>query len=62
MWLVLKDKSVSREHAEVVFLKDKVIITDLGSHNGIKINGNLKNQLRVEVGDNLRWNQGVDWN
>jgi hypothetical protein len=37
--LILDDRLVSRRHAELKFMQDTVVIEDLASKNGIKVNG-----------------------
>src|SRR5262249_39847539 len=37
--LQLRDPSVSRRHAKVVLSDDEAALVDLGSHNGLEING-----------------------
>ncbi|MGA0164403.1 MAG: FHA domain-containing protein, partial [Bdellovibrionota bacterium] len=55
--LVIDDSSISRFHAEIRLLGDEIQILDLGSTNGIKLNGaliqaqTLKNRDVIHVGD-----------
>lgn len=55
--LVIDDSSISRFHAEIRLLGDEIQILDLGSTNGIKVNGaliqaqTLKNRDVIHVGD-----------
>jgi hypothetical protein len=45
--LILNDRLISRQHAEIKMVEDKLVIEDLASTNGTKVNGNLvtKKQL-----------------
>lgn len=66
--IVLEDKMVSRQHAQLIVLDDgQVIIKDLGSSNGTFVNGNktLESHLRagdiVKCGSSfLKWTQFVN--
>lgn len=55
--LVIDDSSISRFHAEIRYLGDQIQILDLGSTNGIKVNGAiiqaqaLMNRDTIHVGD-----------
>jgi len=49
--IVLGDPSVSREHAVISTSGGKVLITDLGSRNGITINGKPVSQGAIVNGD-----------
>lgn len=55
--LVIDDSSISRFHAEIRLLADEIQILDLGSTNGIKVNGaliqaqTLKSRDVIHVGD-----------
>ncbi|MBN1232989.1 MAG: GGDEF domain-containing protein [Candidatus Coatesbacteria bacterium] len=57
--IVIKDESISREHAEILFNKNlpSFIIKDKGSKNGVVINGvrvktgNLKDGDRITLGE-----------
>jgi len=51
--IVFSDPSVSRNHAEIRCYDDSVIVTDLGSTNGTKINGKLVQEMRLNDGDIL---------
>ena len=48
------DTSVSRRHAEVVFETDRAEVRDLGSRNGIYINGARQNAAPLRPGDTVR--------
>ncbi len=47
------DQKSSREHAELLNVKGEYIITDLGSNNGIVINGEKVNQVPLKNKDRL---------
>jgi pSer/pThr/pTyr-binding forkhead associated (FHA) protein len=51
----LKDKSVSRRHAEIRVDAEEIAIRDLGSTNGTRVNGKQISSWRVvEEGDEIR--------
>ncbi|NJK91400.1 MAG: FHA domain-containing protein [Blastochloris sp.] len=52
--LVLSDSSVSRKHAILVVNNDDILVRDLGSMNGISINGQNQTQGLLHHGDLLR--------
>jgi len=48
----IQDASVSREHARITVEEAETWITDLGSHNGIRVNGrDVKGSQRLQSGD-----------
>jgi len=49
--LVLADESVSREHAQIRRTDDGWVISDLGSKNGLRIDGRSTRQQRLRSGD-----------
>jgi ABC transport system ATP-binding/permease protein len=51
--VVLQDPNVSRFHAEVARLKDRVAIRDLGSRNGTRVNGELVRTALLEAGSEV---------
>lgn len=51
--VVLADPNVSRRHAEVRRLGDEVVVTDLGSTNGTRVNGVAVREQRLEPGDEI---------
>ena len=54
--ILLADRSVSREHAEVLVESDKVEVRDLGSRNGTWVNGQAVTQTSpLAAGDALRF-------
>src|SRR5581483_11394531 len=51
--LRLNDERVSRYHAKVQFDEDDIILTDLDSTNGTRINGNPVQIRRLKPGDRV---------
>src|SRR5438132_6271056 len=51
--LRLNDERVSRFHAKVQFDNEEVILTDLESTNGTRVNGNIVQIRRLRVGDRV---------
>ena len=51
--VVLPDSLVSRQHAKIWVEGGQLKVEDLGSRNGISVNGERVNRLRVEEGDQL---------
>jgi hypothetical protein len=49
----LEDPNISRRHAEVVLEDGAWWIVDLGSTNGIEVNGERVDRARLEVGDHI---------
>lgn len=48
------DGSVSRQHARLVFARDRVTVTDLGSSNGVSVNGTRVDMAELADGDELK--------
>jgi len=61
--LVLDDKMVSRQHAQLIVLDNgQVIIKDLGSSNGTFVNGNKITECTLKAGDIVKCgNTFVKW-
>ena len=55
--LVLGDDTVSRRHAMLRSDGDRVVLTDLGSTNGTRLNGRWVAKAEVRPGDHLRLGQ-----
>jgi len=51
--LVLSDQNVSRRHAEIRRVGDAVVVTDLGSTNGTKVNGISVREQHLASGDEI---------
>jgi hypothetical protein len=51
--MVLVDEMVSRKHAKLVLRADKVELSDLGSTNGVFVNGERVKQATVSLGDRI---------
>src|SRR5437762_7100976 len=51
--LRLNDERVSRFHAKVQFDNNEVILTDLESTNGTRVNGNVVQIRRLRPGDRI---------
>jgi hypothetical protein len=51
--VVMEDPNVSRRHAEVSRQGDDVILVDLGSTNGTKVNGERVSRCRLVDGDKI---------
>src|SRR6478609_5130327 len=53
--ITLEDPLVSRVHARVLVHGDDAVVEDLGSRNGVKVNGvALRGSTRLKDGDRLR--------
>jgi pSer/pThr/pTyr-binding forkhead associated (FHA) protein len=53
--LVLNDRQVSREHARIIVGAESAAVEDLGSSNGISVNGQrVKGLRRLQVGDQIK--------
>ena len=53
--LVLSDRQVSREHARIIVGAESAAVEDLGSSNGVSVNGQrVKGLRRLQVGDQIK--------
>lgn len=52
--LVLKDSRVSRRHARLQARGGVLVLTDLGSTNGTRVNGNRVSEVVLGVGDRIQ--------
>jgi hypothetical protein len=53
--VTIEDPLVSRQHARIVIGGDDAVVEDLGSRNGVKVNGQaIKGTARLKDGDRLR--------
>jgi putative nucleotidyltransferase with HDIG domain len=57
--IVLVDEGVSRQHCRIEWRTDGVLITDLGSSNGTRVNGERVLTRRLADGDRLRIGDSV---
>lgn len=51
--VVLNSKKVSRRHCCLAQVNDYLVVRDLGSTNGVKVNGRRVNEGRLRFGDEL---------
>ncbi|MBN1350919.1 SpoIIE family protein phosphatase [candidate division KSB1 bacterium] len=49
--IVLADSKVSRKHARIIYENNHFVISDLGSKNGVIVNGEIVNQVDLNDGD-----------
>jgi predicted component of type VI protein secretion system len=49
----IESAKVSRRHCCVAMAYDRVIVRDLGSRNGLRVNGRLIEEVRLQAGDEL---------
>jgi pSer/pThr/pTyr-binding forkhead associated (FHA) protein len=49
----LESRKISRRHCCVAMAYDRVLIRDLGSRNGVRVNGKLCEEARLYPGDEL---------
>lgn len=53
--VTIEDPLVSRQHARIVLEGDDAVVSDLGSRNGVKVNGvTIRQPTRLEDGDRIR--------
>ncbi|MBI2389216.1 MAG: FHA domain-containing protein [Deltaproteobacteria bacterium] len=53
--VTIDDPLVSREHAKILFEGDRVIVRDLSSRNGVRVNGQrVEGERALEDGDRIR--------
>jgi hypothetical protein len=53
--VTIEDQLVSRHHARIVLDGDRAVLYDLGSRNGVKVNGTaIKDPTELKDGDRLR--------
>jgi hypothetical protein len=51
--VVISDPNVSRRHAEIRYLGEHWVIADLGSTNGVVVNGRRVDRAQLEPGDRI---------
>ena len=49
----IESPKISRRHCCVAMAYDRVLIRDLGSRNGVRVNGRLLQESRLQAGDEL---------
>jgi hypothetical protein len=49
----IEHSKISRRHCCVGIAYDRIILRDLGSRNGIRVNGRRIDEVRLEVGDEV---------
>jgi pSer/pThr/pTyr-binding forkhead associated (FHA) protein len=49
----IESSKVSRRHCCVAMAYDRVILRDLGSRNGLRVNGRLVDEIRLKPGDEV---------
>ena len=52
--LAIKDALVSRRHCQLVIEAGALSVEDLGSSNGIEVNGSGTNRTRLKVNDQIK--------
>ena len=51
--IVLGDPNVSRRHAELRRTEEGIVVTDLGSTNGTRVNGTPVRERQLDSGDEV---------
>ena len=54
--IVINDKTISRRHIKITKKNNKFFIEDLGSYNGLKVDGTL-----VRSGEEIELKDGIDY-
>ena len=49
----IEHSKISRRHCCVAIAYDRIILRDLGSRNGIRVNGRKVEEVRLQVGDEV---------
>jgi predicted component of type VI protein secretion system len=49
----IENSKISRRHCCVAIAYDRIILRDLGSRNGIRVNGRIVDEIRLQVGDEI---------
>jgi len=49
----IENSKISKRHCCVAIAYDRVILRDLGSRNGIRVNGRIVDEVRLQVGDEI---------
>jgi hypothetical protein len=66
--LVLADREVSRHHARIAVQRGGLVLTDLGSTNGVRVNGRQVREVVLAMGDRITLGRtalvvaaGIEW-
>lgn len=57
--IVISSQNISKEHARIEILADKIILTDLGSRNGTFVNGVQIKSQKISSGDKIALNDMI---
>ena len=49
----IESAKVSRRHCTIAMAYDRVILRDLGSRNGVRVNGRIVEEVRLQPGDEV---------
>ena len=49
----IESPKISRRHCTIAMAYDRVILRDLGSRNGIRVNGRIVDEVRLQAGDEV---------
>jgi predicted component of type VI protein secretion system len=49
----IESAKISRRHCTIAMAYDRVILRDLGSRNGIRVNGRVVEEVRLQAGDEV---------
>jgi predicted component of type VI protein secretion system len=49
----IEDSKISRRHCCVAIAYNRIILRDLGSRNGIRVNGRIVDEVLLQVGDEI---------
>ncbi len=49
----IENSKISRRHCCVAIAYDRIILRDLGSRNGVRVNGRIVDEIRLQVGDEI---------
>lgn len=53
--IALRDRSVSRQHAEITCSANQAVVRDLDSRNGVRVNGVPRRQATLQPGDTVEF-------
>jgi pSer/pThr/pTyr-binding forkhead associated (FHA) protein len=49
----IESPKISRRHCTIAMAYDRVMLRDLGSRNGIRVNGRIVEEVRLQAGDEV---------